>query len=687
MRRVLPLVVILAFWIVFFLPIFQGSTLFDDTIEQFYPAFYFFTESLKRGQIPFFNHHLFSGFPFLNEPQYFALNPFFIIRLAVGLMKNSLYTYNFLVSLNYLAGFLFAYLFLRKRFDDLISLFGATVYIFSMNHITTIVHPHVFDLIPLIPLIFYFLDDKPYISAILLGIGFHTGHPQKPLYLLLSVVIYYLFLTSKDRSKLKTLFLYSVVVVPFVLAYYFQAKDLFSFSERLEWNIKALLESSYHIDKFVSLIIPKFYGSIEEGALYVGGPYHFYMQMSIYFSIPALIFAIYGIIKNRQVLEIKAYTLIVLLMFFLALGDQNPIINIIYSTGIIKGLRDPVRALHILPIFVSILSSYGLKSFLEDRDAKTLLKITVSILIVSFIFLLQKPQIDNSGEILKFFLLLAGTYVLVYALKERNALALSLTALAFIDLYSAGNPYIRRKMDVENYYKPNYISSIKPPYLGYYRINARFERGMVLPRNSGMINGLELTDGYEPLISKFYISFYRFMINRVEGYEKLLSMANVKFYAYEMGFLENKENLPRACLFFNAEVVKDSATFFENLPNYDVKTTLYLQDNPKGYYKEPQPCKSVKILNYDYEKMKLSYESDKPAILYVSLPIYPYWKAKVNGKETKILRANWTFMALEVPKGSNMVEIFYDKKPLIISITLWFVGLFMGLALGLILRR
>ncbi|MEO0169840.1 MAG: YfhO family protein, partial [candidate division WOR-3 bacterium] len=91
--------------------------------------------------------------------------------------------------------------------------------------------------------------------------------------------------------------------------------------------------------------------------------------------------------------------------------------------------------------------------------------------------------------------------------------------------------------------------------------------------------------------------------------------------------------------------------------------------------------------NYDYDKIKLSYKSDKPAILYVSLPIYPYWKAKVNGKETKILRANWTFMALEVPKGSNMVEIFYDKKPLIISITLWFVGLFMVLALGLILRR
>jgi len=224
--RFYPLFAIFLLWFIFFLPIFQGSTLFDDTIEEFYPAFYFFTESLKKGQIPFFNHHLFSSFPFLNEPQYLALNPLFLLRHLFGILNNSLYAYNLLVSLNYLLSLIFAYLFFRKRFDEGVSLFGSVVYTFSMNHITTIVHPHVFDLIPLIPLIFYFLDEKPLLSAIILGISFHTGHPQKPIYLLIPIILYFV-----SVRRFKVLILYIIALLPFILSYYFQVKT-FSLSAK-----------------------------------------------------------------------------------------------------------------------------------------------------------------------------------------------------------------------------------------------------------------------------------------------------------------------------------------------------------------------------------------------------------------------------------------------------------------------
>jgi hypothetical protein len=665
--RFYPLFAIFLLWFIFFLPIFQGSTLFDDTIEEFYPAFYFFTESLKKGQIPFFNHHLFSSFPFLNEPQYLALNPLFLLRHLFGILNNSLYTYNLLVSLNYLLTLIFAYLFFRKRFDEGISLFGSVVYTFSMNHITTIVHPHVFDLIPLIPLIFYFLDEKPLLSAIILGISFHTGHPQKPLYLLIPIILYLVL-----ARRFKVLILYTLALLPFILSYYFQVKDLFDFSERIKWDLRSLLESSYHIDKFVSLIIPKFYGSIEEGAVYVGGPYHFYMQMSIHFSIPALILGIYGVIKNWKIFEIRVFALSSLILFFLALGDQNPLINLIYSTGLIKGLRDPVRALHILPIFVSLFSAYGLKSFLENGDRRTAFRIILLIFVFSIPFLLQKPPIDNTEEILKFFALLILTYAL---LGWRGILPHSITALTFLDLYLAGNPYLKRKIDVESYYKPPFISDLSSGRLGDYRINARFNMGLALPRNSGMINGLELVDGYEPLVSKFYLDYYRNLINRVEGFEKLLDMGNIRFYITEEGFREKPDVLPRACLFFKAEVVKDSAEFFGGLKEFDVRRTVYLQDEPKGKYEEPEPCSPVRILKYDYTKIVLEYSSQKSGILYLSLPIYPYWRAKLDGKDIKILRANWAFMAFEVPSGFHKLEVYYDKRSLILTFSLWFLGI------------
>lgn len=662
-------------WLIFFLPIFQGSTLFDDTVEEFYPAFHFFTESLKKGNFPFFNHHFFASFPFLNEPQYFALNPFFLLRHLFGLLSNSLYTYNVLVSINYLFSLFFAYIFLRKRFDEAISLFGSVTYTFSMNHITTIVHPHSFDLIPLIPLIFYFLEEKPLISATIFGISFHTGHPQKPLYLFIPIALYLLL-----GRRFRILILYFFVLLPFLLANYFQSKDLFKFSERVTWNISSLLESSYHFDKFVSLIIPKFYGSLEEGSVYVGGPYHFFMQMSIYFSIPALILGIYGIVKNWKIFEVKVFAISSIILFLLALGDQNPLINFLYSTGIIKGLRDPVRALHILPIFVSLFSAYGLRSFLERRDENTILKITLLILAFSIPFLLQRPRIDNSGEILKFFVLIILTYAL---LRLRGILPNSITALTFFDLYLAGNPYLKRRIDTESYYKPTFVSDLMPKGLGEYRINARFNLGLALPRNSGMINGLELLDGYEPLVSKFYLEYYRNLINRIEGFEKLLDMGNVRFYITEDGFRENPGYLPRSCVFFKAEVVKDSGEFFGNLKKFDTRNIVYLQDEPKGKYEKFEPCIPAKILKYDYTSIILEYSSKREGILYISLPIYPYWRAKIDGKDIRIMRANWTFIALEVPKGSHRVEIHHDKISIILTISLWFLGLLLGISLSL----
>ena len=294
---------------------------------------------------------------------------------------------------------------------------------------------------------------------------------------------------------------------------------------------------------------------------------------------------------------------------------------------------------------------------------------------------MQKPPIDNTGEILKFFAFLTLTYAL---LGLREILPHSITALAFLDLYLAGNPYLKRKLDVESYYKPPFISDLSSGRLGDYRINARFNMGLALPRNSGMINRLELVDGYEPLVSKFYLDYYRNLINRVEGFEKLLDMGNIRFYITEKGFREKPEVLPRACLFFKAEVVKDSAEFFGNLKEFDVRKTVYLQDEPKGKYEESEPCSPVRILNYNYTKIVLEYSSQKGGILYFSLPIYPYWRAKLDGKDIRILRANWAFMAFEVPSGFHKLEVYYDKRSLILTFSLWLLGI---LLIPLLKRR
>jgi len=42
---------------------------------------------------------------------------------------------------------------------------------------------------------------------------------------------------------------------------------------------------------------------------------------------------------------------------------------------------------------------------------------------------------------------------------------------------------------------------------------------------------------------------------------------------------------------------------------------------------------------------------------------HPYWKAYVNGKESKVYKAFGNLRAVEVPKGKSTVRMEYRSKP------------------------
>jgi hypothetical protein len=56
-------------------------------------------------------------------------------------------------------------------------------------------------------------------------------------------------------------------------------------------------------------------------------------------------------------------------------------------------------------------------------------------------------------------------------------------------------------------------------------------------------------------------------------------------------------------------------------------------------------------------------ESDRPAIMVVAGNFHPYWKAYVNGKESKVYKAFGNLRAVEVPKGKSTVRMEYRSKP------------------------
>ena len=248
-----------------------------------------------------------------------------------------------------------------------------------------------------------------------------------------------------------------------------------------------------------------------------------------------------------------------------------------------------------------------------------------------------------------------------------------------IYLISGSYLKIRRFENVYSYYSPNFVNQLKPNSLGEYRINSRFYKGLALARNSGSINKLELIEGYEPLASKFYTAFHDYIVNRKEGFENLLKMANVKFYITDRGFLELENYLPRAYIVHCVKVIKDSFEFFSNAKNLEPQRCVYLSQKPSKIYNLEKNYENVKILKYNPSEILLEYNINEDGILVLSINYYPYWKAKLNDKEVKILRANWTFMAVEVPKGKNVVKFYYDMRKFFISLGFWVLGIILSL--------
>jgi uncharacterized membrane protein YfhO len=56
----------------------------------------------------------------------------------------------------------------------------------------------------------------------------------------------------------------------------------------------------------------------------------------------------------------------------------------------------------------------------------------------------------------------------------------------------------------------------------------------------------------------------------------------------------------------------------------------------------------------------LEVESDSDALLVLADNWYPAWKARVDGVETPVLRANHSLRAVPLQAGSHEVELFYD---------------------------
>ena len=127
--------------------------------------------------------------------------------------------------------------------------------------------------------------------------------------------------------------------------------------------------------------------------------------------------------------------------------------------------------------------------------------------------------------------------------------------------------------------------------------------------------------------------------------------------------LENTQVLPRAFMVYDWEVVNDRQEILNKLldKDYPIDKKIILEENVPFSY-AGQSTNSVSYLNYGEQSSIIEVDTHGDGFLFVSDIFYPGWKAFVDGKEEKILCADYVFRAVPLEEGKHVVEFIYDPE-------------------------
>lgn len=186
----------------------------------------------------------------------------------------------------------------------------------------------------------------------------------------------------------------------------------------------------------------------------------------------------------------------------------------------------------------------------------------------------------------------------------------------------------------------------------------------------------------------------KYLLAEKSDFDLLLSKNFVKVFegnedvnGRTFGVFENQTVLPRVLLASNYEGPPgvDSTNKTEKKIKEERRQLIPAKLFSEGFdwrnviiLEEPSPISpqfgpgTADIVSYKPNEVVIKTKSDQPKLLFLTDNYYPGWKAKVDGEETKILRADYTFRAVPLRAGEHTVRFYFDsdsfKWGLIISV-------------------
>lgn len=159
------------------------------------------------------------------------------------------------------------------------------------------------------------------------------------------------------------------------------------------------------------------------------------------------------------------------------------------------------------------------------------------------------------------------------------------------------------------------------------------------------------------LLSVKYIT-----VNRNDYFK--INTDNADWKNKNWSILKRNNTLPRSNLVHNFEIIKNDTAILERLfdPSFDYKNTILLEDDPQLSYVPGTSSGRIHTKKYMENQVYLQLESPINNILLLTDNYYPGWKAYIDGSETKLYRANYSFRAIEIPKGKHNILFQYQPS-------------------------
>lgn len=698
----------------------KDSFFWEDFLYQFYPFRNFAAVSLAMGELPLWNPFTFSGTPFQADIQsaLFYL-PNLLLTLFVSGGKLSYFWLELQIILHLMLGGIGTYYLAKDHgMKGFSALFSGVAFALSGFMITHAIHQVIICQVAWFPLILLMFRralmrrsvTAMFVGGLTLGNAILAGFPQVSLYIFLFLLFYFLFeiFSGWKTNLISGSFKMSALAAGFVavaLAYtavqLLPTIELAPLSQRAAITYEKSQEGQLSWEQIVTVLMPKYFGSSgAQGSTYWGpGAYWVYWETCFYVGIPALMLLLFSLTRWRSDKYILFYLGAGIFALLYALGDNFIIHDIFFHhvPGFDK-FRSVGRMTLLSTFGFSMLAGYGMESVAPfaakhpkryNQALIGLAALFITVFLLAGSGWLQGgvdgrlgPQVRAlaSSSAMTMLIVSLLAVALLYFIPKRFSSALlffGLLTLQFVDLNIFGFSQNNGEVNPDEYYgrTRDLVSFIKEQGKNeYFRVNSRRENAMILDRNQGMVDRIFLMEGYTPLsLQRIYPP--------VKDFDRACDILNAKFKLEidpQRGYMSLAPSgtyIPRAYFVYDSKIMadEDSVRAFMMDPGFDPRSVVVLEEDP-GFEAGGNPgTGSATISSYSLNEISLKVETSKNGFLMISDIFYPGWKAYIDGKPSRVLRADWSLRA--VPVGAGRHQIIMKFEPESFRTGAWITGI------------